>query len=102
MSSDQKTNNVIGWMVVGTCILAAQFVGWVAVVVMLALFAVLLVAVGHLNAKFFNQAHDQYAERCRRENEAAKAELAKTLREVSRLRAHGERHQPTQSVWGRN
>jgi large-conductance mechanosensitive channel len=103
MSSDQKTNNVIGWTVAGVCVLAAQFVGWGEVVVMLALFAVLLGVVGYLNYQMFNAAHDKAAQRHQKENEAAKTELAKTLKEISRLRAHGERHQPPQSVvWGRN
>jgi uncharacterized membrane protein len=102
MSSDQKTNSAIGWTVVGVCVLAAQFAGWVAVLVVLALAVVLLVAVAHINAKMFDAAHQKASERSRLANEAAKAELARTLKEISRLRAHGERRRSPQSVWGRN
>jgi flagellar motor component MotA len=100
--TDNQSNNAIGWTVVGVCVLGAHFAGGGAVVVMLALFAVLLGVAGYLNYQMFNAAHDKAAERSRKENEAAKAELAKTLKEISRLRAHGERVQPKQSVWGRN
>jgi hypothetical protein len=55
-----------------------------------------------MNYRMFNRAHDKVTQRYQKENEAAKTELARTLREVSRLRAHGERRRTEQALWGRN
>jgi hypothetical protein len=100
--SDNQINNIVGWSVAGALFIAYKLAGFWPVVGLLLLFVVLLVAVAHINAKFFNQAHGRHMERSRKENEAAKAELAKTLREVTRLRAQVDRRRPTQSLWGRN
>jgi uncharacterized iron-regulated membrane protein len=99
---DSTANNVIGWSIVGVCILAYPFVGFWGLFFFFVLAALLLVWVGLISAKMFDAAHDKAAQRHQKENEAAKTELAKTLKEISRLRAHGERHRPPQSVWGRN
>jgi hypothetical protein len=100
--SDCTANNVIGWSIVGVCVMAYPFIGFWGLFSFFLLFGLCMAWLGLKNHNDFMRREERAEANHRRRQAEIQTQLNQTRAEAGRVKAHVGHPQTAPVLWGQN